>query len=66
MSLISCATVSHPAVPLGVSDARFGTCHQEAARDALGSSKRQAESHQKQILAQVSPNTKPFLPKWLM
>lgn len=48
------ATVSHPAVPLWLSDVRFVACCHKTSRDALSTTRRKTESHQEQILAQVS------------
>lgn len=50
-------TVSHPAVPLGLSDVRFVARCDKTSRDAFSASRRQTESHPEQILAQVSLNS---------
>ncbi len=54
---VSCAAESHPAVPLRLRGVRFGASRPKTPRDAFSSSRRQTESHQKQILTQVSPST---------
>lgn len=60
-SCVSPAAEADPAVPLRLPDVRFGACRQETVRDAFSSSGRKTESHQEQILTQVSSNTWTYL-----
>lgn len=48
----------HPAVPLRLPEGRFGAGRQEAPWRPVGSSRRQTESHQEQILAQVRKHSR--------
>lgn len=53
-SCFSCAAASHPSVPLGLPGVRFSAARQKTLPDAFSSSRRQTDSHQEQILTQVT------------